>query len=253
MENGKYIYIVFSFDGYDEAGNTGGIVGVCHTEEAFKAATDLDLFVTHTDTYDGMEDYADVVMRARDFCRFCYEFLGDDNTARGVKVEREMSAATRADLEARVIAALPELANGGEIDRADLTDEQRGKIQTLRGDGGLGNWMHFCAATIARAAFDHTDFTPTADTAAKTADTAADCPPAPAADDTPPAEGLYLYRVPADGVAVGGPASATYCARKSIKAHGARWNKGAQRWEAFTPEAINALCEWFGITASRIA
>ena len=82
---------------------------------------------------------------------------------------------------------------------------------------------------------------------------AADCPPASAADDMPPAEGLYLYRVPADGVAVGGPASATYCARKSIRAHGARWNKGAQRWEAFTPEAINALCEWFGVTASRIA
>ena len=34
MENGKYIYIVFRIDGDDESGDTGGIVGVCHTEEA---------------------------------------------------------------------------------------------------------------------------------------------------------------------------------------------------------------------------
>ena len=42
MENGKYIYIVFRIDGEDEAGNSGGIVGVCHTEEAAREVVKED-------------------------------------------------------------------------------------------------------------------------------------------------------------------------------------------------------------------
>nr|DAO96358.1 MAG TPA: Large polyvalent protein associated domain 29 [Caudoviricetes sp.] len=62
-----------------------------------------------------------------------------------------------------------------------------------------------------------------------------------------PADGLELVEI-ADGVAVVGDQHTTYKNRKQIKAHGARWNKEAQQWQATTPEAVAALREWFGMT-----
>lgn len=62
-----------------------------------------------------------------------------------------------------------------------------------------------------------------------------------------PADGLELVEI-ADGVAVVGNQHTTYKNRKQIKAHGARWNKEAQQWQATTPEAVASLREWFGMT-----
>lgn len=62
-----------------------------------------------------------------------------------------------------------------------------------------------------------------------------------------PAEGLELVEI-AEGVAIVGDQRTTYKNRKQIKAHGARWNKEAQQWQATTPEAVAALREWFGMT-----
>lgn len=62
-----------------------------------------------------------------------------------------------------------------------------------------------------------------------------------------PAEGLELVEI-AGGVAVVGDQHTTYKNRKQIKAHGARWNKEAQQWQATTPEAVASLREWFGMT-----
>lgn len=62
-----------------------------------------------------------------------------------------------------------------------------------------------------------------------------------------PAEGLELVEI-AEGVAVVGDQHTTYKNRKQIKAHGARWNKEAQQWQATTPEAMASLREWFGMT-----
>lgn len=62
-----------------------------------------------------------------------------------------------------------------------------------------------------------------------------------------PAEGLELVEI-AEGVAVVGDQRTTYKNRKQIKAHGARWNKDAQQWQATTAEAVAALREWFGMT-----
>lgn len=62
-----------------------------------------------------------------------------------------------------------------------------------------------------------------------------------------PADGLELVEI-AGGVAVVGDQHTTYKNRKQIKAHGARWNKEAQQWQATTPEAVAALREWFGMT-----
>lgn len=62
-----------------------------------------------------------------------------------------------------------------------------------------------------------------------------------------PSEGLELVEI-AEGVAVVGDQRTTYKNRKQIKAHGAKWNKEAQQWQATTPEAVEALREWFGMT-----
>lgn len=62
-----------------------------------------------------------------------------------------------------------------------------------------------------------------------------------------PADGLELVEI-AGGVAVVGDQRTTYKNRKAIKAHGARWNKEAQQWQATTPEAVASLREWFGMT-----
>ena len=62
-----------------------------------------------------------------------------------------------------------------------------------------------------------------------------------------PADGLELVEI-AGGVAVVGDQRTTYKNRKAIKAHGARWNKEAQQWQATTPDAVASLREWFGMT-----
>lgn len=60
-----------------------------------------------------------------------------------------------------------------------------------------------------------------------------------------PADGLQLVEI-SGGVAVVGDSRTTYRNRKEIKAHGAKWNKNAQQWEATEPEAVAALRAWFG-------
>lgn len=67
-----------------------------------------------------------------------------------------------------------------------------------------------------------------------------------------PADGLELVEI-AGGVAVVGDQRTTYKNRKAIKAHGARWNKEAQQWQATTPEAVARLREWFGMTEQSAA
>ena len=59
-----------------------------------------------------------------------------------------------------------------------------------------------------------------------------------------PAEGLTLEEIPG-GVAVTGSSRCTYKHRKAIKAHGATWNKTAQRWEATDSDNAARLRAWF--------
>ena len=70
--------------------------------------------------------------------------------------------------------------------------------------------------------------------------------------DEAPAEGLELVET-AEGVAVVGDSRTTYRNRKAIKAHGARWNKTAQQWQASEPEAVARLREWFGVSDTPTA
>ena len=62
-----------------------------------------------------------------------------------------------------------------------------------------------------------------------------------------PADGLQLVEI-SGGVAVVGDTRTTYRNRREIKAHGASWNKTAQRWEATEPEKVAQLRAWFAQT-----
>lgn len=61
-----------------------------------------------------------------------------------------------------------------------------------------------------------------------------------------PADGLQLVEV-SGGVAVVGDPRTTYRNRREIKAHGATWNKTAQRWEATEAEKVAQLRAWFAL------
>lgn len=69
-------------------------------------------------------------------------------------------------------------------------------------------------------------------------------------DGNAPAEGLELVEI-AGGVAVVGDSRTTYRNRREIKAHGAKWNRDAQQWQATTPEAVEQLRQWFGVAQNE--
>lgn len=69
-------------------------------------------------------------------------------------------------------------------------------------------------------------------------------------DGNAPAEGLELVEI-TGGVAVVGDSRTTYRNRREIKAHGAKWNRDAQQWQATTPEAVEQLRQWFGVAQNE--
>ena len=79
------------------------------TEQAFNEATDLDLFATYHDTFDGMTDYADT--EAEEFTDFAVKYMGKHSNT--VKTERETSEERKAEALAHVIDAAPELDKKG--------------------------------------------------------------------------------------------------------------------------------------------
>ena len=211
------------------------------TVEAFTSVVDLDLFQTYCDTFDGMTDCSDTVRIDEVFCEFAHTYMGRRGTG-GVKVERNMSEAAAATLRAKVIEAVPALANGESIHRDRLSDAQRTAVYDLVGLDWSCIWYH--ADSLAREIFANTDYytTPERATTAKATTSAT----SPTEQDAAPYEGLQLVEI-ADGVAVIGDSRTTYRSRKAIKAHGATWNRAAQQWQATAPEAVQRLRSWFGV------
>lgn len=152
-------------DGWGESWNLTYTDGP--TEAAFMEAVDFDLFTTHRDTFNGWDDSADVEYIADEFCTFAQAYMGSDGN-KGVKVERKMSDATRAELRARVLQSVPGLPERDGIHRDNLTDEQREAVCDLVGNDWQRVWIS--ADGLASELFDKMRLYSPAETSPNTAD-----------------------------------------------------------------------------------
>lgn len=238
------------------------------TEEEFKENTDLDLFCSRRDTFNGWDDSTDVI--CSEFSEFARLTMGSNGG--DIKTSREMSDEARAALIADICAAVPAADvkdNCGYYDNYTFTAKEAEAVAAALGVDVFDVFAFGYkdnAAALARRAWnlrsytkpseptDPTDPTPTKRTAAteeERTDTAAPSQDAAQTDDAP-ADGLALVDT-AEGVAVIGDSRTTYRNRKAIKAHGATWNKTAQQWQASEPEAVARLREWFGVSGTPTA
>ncbi len=231
------------------------------TVEEFNAKTDLSLFCRCRDTFNGWDDSTDVVFS--EFADFARLTMG--NNGGDIKTERVMSDEARAELLAQIFAAVPAADSRdkyGYTKPYTYTDKEAEAVAAALGvevfDILVQGYAE-TAETIARRAWDKrsyatipepTDPKPGKAQAKATANTeAAPAQDAAQTDTGAPAEGLELVSI-AEGVAVVGDSRTTYRNRKAIKAHGARWNKTAQQWQASEPEAVASLREWFGVSTT---
>lgn len=230
------------------------------TVEEFNKKTDLALFCRCRDTFDGWDDSTGVdYAEFADFARLTMGSNGGD-----IKTERVMSDEARAELLAQIFAVVPAADRRnkyGYTEAYTYTNKEAEAVAAALGVDVLD--IFACgysenAETIARRAWNlrsytkPTDPTPTKHTATEEERTDTAAPAQDAAQTDAPAEGLALVST-AEGVAVIGDSRTTYRNRKQIKAHGARWNKAAQQWQASEPEAVARLREWFGVSATPTA
>lgn len=226
------------------------------TEEEFNEKTDLDLFCSRRDTFNGWDDSTDVIYSEfTDFARFT---MGSNSGA--IDTAREMSDEAREEILAKIFAVVPEANNRnkyGYLQNYTYTNTEAEAVATELGFSDVCD-LFPCgynenAETLARIAWNKRSYTPTTPDPtdpkqgkAQAADTNTDT------TDEAPAEGLELVEI-AEGVAVVGDSRTTYRNRKAIKAHGARWNKTAQQWQATDTEAVQTLREWFGMNDTPTA
>ena len=225
------------------------------TVEEFNKKTELNLFCSRRDTFYGWDDSTGVdYAEFADFARLTMGSNGGD-----IKTSREMSDEARAEILADIFAAVP-AANSrdkyGDTEAYNYTNKEAEAVAAALGVDVLDIFAHGYtenAETIARRAWhkhsytknttpEPTDPKPGKAQATNSTDTT----------DEAPAEGLQLVET-AEGVAVVGDSRTTYRNRKQIKAHGARWNKAAQQWQASDAEAVARLREWFGVSATPTA
>lgn len=228
------------------------------TEKEFKEKTDLNLFCSRRDTFNGWDDSNDVIFS--EFAEFARLTMGSNGG--NIKITREMSDEARAALLADIFAAVPAAAVTDKYGYYRTYNYSAQEAEAVAVALGVDVFDVFAngyaenAAALARRAWnlrsytkttepEPTDPTPTKHTEAAPAQDAAQT-------DDAPAEGLQLVSI-AEGVAVVGDSRTTYRNRKAIKAHGARWNKEAQQWQASEPEAVARLREWFGVNITPTA
>lgn len=236
------------------------------TVEDFNEKTDLDLFCSRRDTFNGWDDSTGVdYAEFADFARLTMGSNGGD-----IKTSREMSDEARAELLAQIFAAVPAADNRnkyGYTEAYTYTNKEAEAVAAALGVDVFDIFAHGYtenAETIARRAWNVRSYTKTttpeptdpkpgkAQAKATGRTEAAPAQDAAQTDTDAPAEGLQLVET-AEGVAVIGDSRTTYRNRKAIKAHGARWNKAAQQWQASEPEAVARLREWFGVDVTPTA
>lgn len=226
------------------------------TEEEFNEKTDLDLFCSRRDTFNGWDDSTDVIYS--EFTDFARLTMGSNSGA--IDTAREMSDEAREEILAKIFAVVPEANNRnkyGYLQNYTYTNTEAEAVATALGFSDVCD-LFPCgynenAETLARIAWNKRSYTHTTPDPtdpkqgkAQAADTNTDT------TNEAPANGLELVEI-AEGVAVVGDSRTTYRNRKAIKAHGARWNKTAQQWQATDTEAVQTLREWFGVVDSPTA
>lgn len=223
------------------------------TVEEFNEKTDLNLFCSRRDTFNGWDDSTGVdYAEFADFARLTMGSNGGD-----IKTSREMSDEARAELLAQIFAAVPAADNRnkyGYTEAYTYTDKEAEAVAAALGVDVFDIFAHGYAEnaeTIARRAWNKHSYTTTPEPTDPKPDKAQAANSTDTTDEAP-AEGLELVET-AEGVAVVGDSRTTYRNRKQIKAHGARWNKAAQQWQASEPEAVARLREWFGVSATPTA
>lgn len=237
------------------------------TVEEFNEKTDLDLFCSRRDTFDGWDDSTDVIFA--EFAEFARLTMGRNGG--DIKTSREMSDEARAEILAQIFAAVPAADNRnkyGYTEAYTYTNKEAEAVAAALGVDVFDIFAHGYAEnaeTIARRAWNVRSYTKTttpepndpkpgkAQAQAKATERTEAAPAQDAAQtDDAPAEGLQLVET-AEGVAVVGDSRTTYRNRKAIKAHGATWNKEAKQWQASEPEAVARLREWFGVNSTPTA
>ena len=234
------------------------------TEEDFSEKTDLDLFCSRRDTFDGWDDSTDVIYSEfSEFARLTMGRNGGD-----IDTAREMSDEARAELLAQIFATVPAADNRNKYGYTEAYTYTAKEAEAVAAALGFSDVCDLfpcgyaaTAETIARRAWDKHSYTKTttpeptdpkpgkAQVQATEHTEAAPAQDAAQTDTDAPAEGLELVET-AEGVAVIGDSRTTYRNRKAIKAHGARWNKEAKQWQASEPEAVARLREWFGVSTT---
>lgn len=172
------------------------------TLEEFNTKTDLDLFCSRRDTFNGWDDSSDVI---------CAEFIDFARLAMGrnggnVETVREMSDEARASLLADIFAAVPAADNRnkyGYTEAHTYTNKEAEAVAAALGVGVFDIFAHGYAEnaeTIARRAWDKRSYTKTA--------TPEPTDPAPSKHteeehtEAAPAEGLQLVETAEDFAAV---------------------------------------------------
>lgn len=224
------------------------------TEKELKEKTDLNLFCSRRDTFNGWDDSSDVIFS--EFAEFARLTMGSNGG--NIKITREMSDEARAALLADIFAAVPAAAVTDKYGYYSTYNYSAQEAEAVAVALGVDVFDIFAngyaenAAALARRAWDKHSYTKTT-TPDPTDPKPGKAQAANSTDTTDaPAEGLELVET-AEGVAVVGDSRTTYRNRKAIKAHGATWNKTAQQWQASEPEAVARLREWFGVSGTPTA
>ena len=215
------------------------------TADSLKAAADLDLLEEGRDTFDGMTDCAGHT-RA-EFVDFAAQHLGVFGE---IRTSRDTSPEYRAEIIARIREAVPGLP---EDDRQPVDESTAWTIADTFTPDTLHRYdvveyaqrwgLSDAAALIARNTSRPTTSEAPTDPTPDNGGMGAAYGESEKSQSQEAPDGLTLEEIPG-GVAVVGDSRATYKARRDIKAHGARWNKAAQRWEATDPEAVEGLRQW---------
>lgn len=215
------------------------------TADSLKAAADLDLLEEGRDTFDGMTDCAG--HSRAEFIDFAAQYLGVFGE---INTSRETSPEYQAEIIARIREAVPGLP---EDDRATVDESTAWTIADTFTPDTLRRYdvaeyaqrwgLRDAAALIARNTSRPTTSEAPTDPTPDNGGTGAAYGDSEKSQNQEAPDGLTLEEIPG-GVAVVGDSRATYKARRDIKAHGARWNKAAQRWEATDPEAVESLRQW---------